>query len=173
MLIKKDDRSLKNGVPVPSDINNRLADINAAAKSLSKFWPFWIWNESLLRNVSFLLVQGKKYCFDAHFSRCDSIRIKFRMQRFLLTCMCTCGGGGVSALMSSSSVTVGLWDLLTSRRPNLTIPGIWVILTWWGLCELFFFRERPLLEEDGTAEPEVEEQQNVVKTGKEMWGKTD
>ena len=70
-----------------------------------------------------------------------------------LTCMCMCGGG-VSGIMSSSSVTVGLFGLLTSRLPNRTIPGIWVIFTWWGLTEPLFFRERLLLEEEGTAEAE-------------------
>lgn len=74
-----------------------------------------------------------------------------------------CGGGGVSGLMSSSSVTVGLCDLLTSRLPSRTIPGIWVILTWWGFWELFFFRERLLLEDGGTAEPDREDDEDKKK----------
>lgn len=47
----------------------------------------------------------------------------------VLTCVCICSGvGGVTDLMSfiiiSSSVMVGLCDLLTSRLPNRTIPAI-------------------------------------------------
>lgn len=85
--------------------------------------------------------------------------------------MCICGGGGVSGLMSSSSVTVGLCDLLTSRLPNRTIPGIWVILTWWGFRVLFFFRERLLLEQEGTAEPEREEKHQEGQISKDLWSK--
>lgn len=57
-------------------------------------------------------------------------------------------GEAAFGLMSSTSVKMGLCGLLTSRLPSLTIPGIWVILTWWGFTELFFCTERPLLDKE-------------------------
>lgn len=83
---------------------------------------------------------------------CKTVRM-FRVcnrSSFRLTRVCVCGGD-VWGLMSSSSVVVGLCGLLTSRLPSLTIPGIWVILTWWGFAELFFRKEWPLLEEEWPA----------------------
>lgn len=79
-----------------------------------------------------------------------------------LTWMCICGGGeGVSGMKSSSCGTVGLCGRLTSRRPNLTIPDICVILTWWGFGTPFRLCERLRLKE--------EEEEEVAAGQERIW----